>query len=199
MRTFFYYSLFFLFSLGLLSTPAFAQPTGMKPIDKSQMPAGTEQWLALVVGNKDYIWADARLQNLLNDANGVAAALQTLGFEVILRKNLTQSDFLRNIDDFGDRLRQYDVGLFYYSGHGVQHNGENYLVPIDANTKTAQKIEYATAPRSVVQNGNGVFTAALLKFLQRGQRFDDIFRIQSMKYDNAQCPFQTSILRARKP
>ena len=118
-----------------------AQPKGMKPVG-GDAPAGTERRLALVIGNKDYQNV-SRLNNPLNDADDMAAALRELGFEVILRKNLTQSDFLRNIDDFGDRLRQYDVGLFYYSGHGVQHNGENYLVPIDANAKTAPEIEYA--------------------------------------------------------
>ena len=123
------------------SSLAQAQSKGMKPVG-GDAPAGTERRLALVIGNKDYQNV-SRLNNPLNDADDMAAALRTLGFEVILRKNLTQSDFLRTIDEFGDRLRQYDVGLFYYSGHGVQHNGDNYLVPVDANAKTAPEIEYA--------------------------------------------------------
>ena len=131
----------FLLLLLLKSGLVFAQSKGMKPVG-GDAPAGTERRLALVIGNKDYQNV-SRLNNPLNDADDMAAALRALGFEVILRKNLTQSDFLRNIDDFGDRLRQYDVGLFYYSGHGVQHNGENYLVPVDANAKTAPEIEYA--------------------------------------------------------
>lgn len=68
MRTFYYFLIFLLFSLGPLSTPAFSQTKSWKTIDKSQMPAGTERRLALVVGNKDYSRADARLQNPLNDA-----------------------------------------------------------------------------------------------------------------------------------
>ena len=133
-------NLFFLLLL-LSSGLVFAQSKGMKPVG-GNAPTGTERRLALVVGNKDYQNV-SRLNNPLNDADDMANALRELGFEVILRKNLTQSDFLRNIDDFGDRLRQYDVRLFYYSGHGVQHNGENYLVPVDANAKTAPEIEYA--------------------------------------------------------
>ena len=133
--------LFVLLTLFLYQNGAWSQSKGMKPVGGNS-PAGTERRLALVVGNKDYQNV-SRLNNPLNDADDMAAALRTLGFEVILRKNLTQSDFLRTIDEFGDRLRQYDVGLFYYSGHGVQHNGDNYLVPVDANAKTAPEIEYA--------------------------------------------------------
>ncbi|MFN8348801.1 MAG: SUMF1/EgtB/PvdO family nonheme iron enzyme [Spirosomataceae bacterium] len=129
--------LYLLCSSGLVQ----AQSKGMKPVG-GDAPVGTERRLALVIGNKDYQNV-SRLNNPLNDADDMATALRTLGFEVILRKNLTQSEFLRSIDEFGDRLRQYDVGLFYYSGHGVQHNGDNYLVPIDANAKTAPEIEYA--------------------------------------------------------
>ncbi|MFN3589367.1 MAG: SUMF1/EgtB/PvdO family nonheme iron enzyme [Spirosomataceae bacterium] len=72
----------------------------------------------------------------------MAAALSSLGFEVILRKNLTEKELTRVIDEFGNRLRQYDVGLFYYSGHGVQDRGENYLVPVDAQVKASSEIEY---------------------------------------------------------
>lgn len=49
---------------------------------------------------------------------------------------------MQSIDQFGERLRQYDVGLLYFSGHGVQHNGENYLVPIDAKARVPNDIEY---------------------------------------------------------
>lgn len=113
---------------------------GMKPV-QGISPAGTERRLALVIGNKDYQYV-SRLNNPLNDAEDMASALSSLGFEVILRTNLTEKDLTRTIDEFGNRLRQYDVGLFYYSGHGVQHGGENYLVPVDAQVKVSSEIEY---------------------------------------------------------
>jgi formylglycine-generating enzyme required for sulfatase activity len=125
----------------LCSTLCYAQPKGMKPVGGTA-PAGTERRLALVVGNKTYLHI-GKLTNPHNDADDMAAALKRLGFEVIVRKDLAQSDFLRAIDDFGRRLSQYDVGLFYYSGHGLQFNGENYLVPTDANAQTAPEIEYS--------------------------------------------------------
>lgn len=77
--------LFLLFSSGL----AQAQSKGMKPVG-GNAPSGTERRLALVIGNKDYQNV-SKLNNPLNDADEMAAALQQLGFEVILRKNLTQN------------------------------------------------------------------------------------------------------------
>ena len=66
-----------------------AQSKGMKPVGGAA-PAGTERRLALVIGNKDYQNV-SKLNNPLNDADDMAAALRELGFEVILRKNLTQN------------------------------------------------------------------------------------------------------------
>ncbi len=118
----------------------FAQNKGMIPVGK-QLPAGTERRLALVIGNKNYAYA-GRLNNTHNDADDMARVLQNLGFDVILKKDLSMVDFLKAIDDFGTKLGQYNVGLLYYSGHGIQYQGENYLVPIDAKANTAEDIEY---------------------------------------------------------
>jgi len=46
------------------------------------------------------------------------------------------------MDEFGDKLKNYDVGLFFYAGHGIQSKGYNYLVPIDANIKSEEQVEY---------------------------------------------------------
>ncbi|MFN3783067.1 MAG: SUMF1/EgtB/PvdO family nonheme iron enzyme [Spirosomataceae bacterium] len=142
MRVKFCTSLLF-FGLLLLSTPLFslhAQMRGMKPA-QGESPAGTERRLALVVGNNNYQYVK-RLKNPANDADDMAVALESLGFEVIKRKDLTEKELKQTIDDFGNRLRQYDVGLFYYAGHGVQYEGNNYLVPVDAQVKVATEIEY---------------------------------------------------------
>ncbi|GAB3707310.1 hypothetical protein GCM10027592_41340 [Spirosoma flavus] len=119
-----------------------AQNKGFSPVRKGTAPAGTERRLALVVGNKDYVRPDARLTNPGNDADSMAAALETLGFTVIKKKNLDYRNLTASIDDFGRQLKGYDVGLFYYSGHGLQQNGENYLVPTDANMNSATEVDY---------------------------------------------------------
>jgi hypothetical protein len=124
----------------LCSQQLSAQSKGMIPTGK-QLPAGTERRLALVIGNKYYAYA-GRLNNTHNDADDMAKVLQNLGFDVILKKDLSMIDFLKSIDDFGTKLGQYNVGLLYYSGHGIQYQGENYLVPIDAKPNTVEDIEY---------------------------------------------------------
>jgi hypothetical protein len=67
-----------------------AQPKSMKPLEGTA-PIGTERRLALVIGNKDYQNLPP-LTNTLNDADDMARALEKLGFEVILRKNLRLTD-----------------------------------------------------------------------------------------------------------
>jgi uncharacterized caspase-like protein len=46
------------------------------------------------------------------------------------------------IDEFGVKLRDYDVGLFFFAGHGIQANGNTYLIPIDANLLSENDVEY---------------------------------------------------------
>ena len=102
------------------------------------MPA--QKKLALLIGNGAY--PDAPLTNPVNDARKMAAALKRLGFEVIVHENVGQKEMKRAIDKFGQALKGYDVGLFFYSGHGIQVNGENYLMPVDANPASENDVEY---------------------------------------------------------
>ena len=57
-------------------------------------------------------------------------------------ENLGLNNMRKAIGDFGLKLRDYDVGLFFYAGHGIQSNGINYLIPVDANLQTENDIEY---------------------------------------------------------
>ncbi len=84
----------------------------------------------MVIGNASYQYG--RLRNTVNDAVDIAAVLRQIGFEVVLRKNLNKVQMNYAIHQFGKRLLQYQsVGLFYFSGHGANVNGRNYLLPID--------------------------------------------------------------------
>lgn len=100
-----------------------------------------ETKLALVIGCSEYIHAGV-LANPLNDANSIETKLVNLGFDVIKVLNPSQKELKKTIDDFGDKLKDYDNGLFYFAGHGVQVKGMNYLIPIDANLKTERMVEY---------------------------------------------------------
>ena len=100
-----------------------------------------EKRLALVIGNSIYEHGGTLL-NPENDAKEMASALKYLGFEVLAYKNLDQKNMRMAIDDFGLKLINYDVGLFFYAGHGVQAKGYNYLIPVDAKIFTENDVEY---------------------------------------------------------
>ncbi len=94
-----------------------------------------ERRVALVVGNGAYRNVPP-LKNPPNDARLMAKTLTAIGFELIGGKPLLDADkaaLEQAIRRFGHALRSGAVGLFYYSGHGVQINGANYLVPVGAN------------------------------------------------------------------
>jgi len=94
-------------------------------------PAEAAGRVALVVGNGAYEHAGA-LRNPANDARDVSAMLEGLGFEVLVGIDLDGESLGNVLADFGARLPDADVALFYYSGHGIQFESHNYLIPVDA-------------------------------------------------------------------
>src|SRR5687768_3738009 len=90
-----------------------------------------ERRLALVVGNADY-QSSAKLKNTVNDANLMATTLRDLGFDVIKKTNANKSEMEQAILEFSRELDKYNVALFFYAGHGIQLDGTNYLLPVDA-------------------------------------------------------------------
>jgi hypothetical protein len=95
-------------------------------------PAFAEKRVALIIGNSNYEKV-ARLPNPANDAALIAETFKSAGFDnVELRRDLKVSDMRRALRDFMDKSRQADVAVVYYAGHGIEVDGTNYLVPIDA-------------------------------------------------------------------
>jgi formylglycine-generating enzyme required for sulfatase activity len=108
------------------------------------IPAHAVSRLALVIGNGDYQKV-ASLDNPVNDAQDMAQVLRRLGFEVILKLNLNNRAMTEVVQEFGTRLRsQGSIGLFYFSGHGLQTKGHNFLVPVDAPIKSEADIRWET-------------------------------------------------------
>jgi len=91
--------------------------------------------VALVIGNSDY--KEQSLRNPINDARDISQILQNLGFEVDLKLNAAQEDMEVAVQIFGKKLQSNTVGLFYFSGHGVQYEGSNYLIPIGAMSRVS--------------------------------------------------------------
>ena len=100
-----------------------------------------ERRLALVIGNANYKNSNA-LRNPINDAEAITSALKELGFTVLKYLNADLKTMKMAMDEFGERLQKYNVGLFYYAGHGMQVKGNNYLIPVDASLKVEQDVDY---------------------------------------------------------
>jgi tetratricopeptide (TPR) repeat protein len=97
--------------------------------------------IALVIGMSAYANVN-RLRNPVGDARAIAAAFSRLGFaEVIEREDLTRAKLEEVLKDFGNKAAEVDWAVIYYAGHGVEMNGENYLVPVDAKLARANHVE----------------------------------------------------------
>jgi uncharacterized caspase-like protein len=95
--------------------------------------------IALVVGNSAYENAPA-LNNPVNDATDMCAALKNLGFLALCYTNLRdRAEFEAHVREFTDLLKPDSESVFYYSGHGVQANNVNYLIPTNAKLKSVRE------------------------------------------------------------
>lgn len=99
-----------------------------------------EKRLGLVVGCSKYLHANS-LKNPLNDANAMASILRLLEFKVLEIRDPNFYDLELKLIEFSKLLQSYDVGLFFFAGHGVQFKGNNYLVPIEACVSSEEHIE----------------------------------------------------------
>jgi uncharacterized caspase-like protein len=97
-----------------------------------------ERRVALVIGNGDYRFSP--LKNPVNDAREMADALRGVGFTVDYRENAGKRAMIEAIRSFVLKSASFDVRLFYYAGHGVQVNGKNYLIPVDADIQAEDEI-----------------------------------------------------------
>ncbi|MEI7841372.1 MAG: caspase family protein, partial [Methylococcaceae bacterium] len=100
-------------------------------LSASGLVMAKENKVALVIGNKSY--KDVPLKNSVNDAKDMKTALEKAGFTVIYAIDANQKKMDEAREKFVNALTKDSIGLFYYSGHGVQADGVNYLIPIDAN------------------------------------------------------------------
>jgi len=101
-------------------------------IGASVAPVAAGKRVALVIGNSGYA-NSARLANPANDSAAVADALKSAGFDTVdLKRDLNAGAMRRAIRDFADVAEDADVAVVYYAGHGVEIDGSNYLIPIDA-------------------------------------------------------------------
>lgn len=139
------------------------QSTAVQQVNTGLVPAlatayKDEKRYALVIGNSNYNKDIGILKNPVNDATDVATELRKSNFEVQLITNCTYVQLREAMRKFHEKLTNgpvdQTVGLFYYAGHGVQYQDENYLVPIDADVKYEDDITRMCFPvqRMVLAN-----------------------------------------------
>jgi len=127
-----------LFAGLLVPSPAVAadngedRTLGVAAITPGDVPLLNERRVALVIGNSAYTHV-GRLENAGRDARLVASTLRDIGFDVYEHQDLDKAGLGRAMVDFQTQLEGATVGLFYYSGHGLQVGGLNYIVPVDAD------------------------------------------------------------------
>src|SRR5258705_5440586 len=98
--------------------------------------AFAEKRVALVIGNSAYKNV-TRLQNPANDAAAVVTMFERAGFDSVDAKlDLSVVDMRRALREFGNKTRDADVAVIYYAGHGIELDGTNYLIPVDATLET---------------------------------------------------------------
>ena len=136
----------FLFLIVLLFVcPAFTQ-TQTRNLRLVRMPTQNptnQQRKAVVIGMSDY-GSNNRLDNTINDADDMADVLTRLGFEVTLLKNNDLRNLRTNLNNWYNTIEGNDMAVFYFAGHGMEVNGENYLVPIDAELNSQTDVQYNT-------------------------------------------------------
>ncbi len=114
---------------GIISVPTNdAKPT----VPEFSSGPSTRRRMALVIGNNNYSNATP-LRNAIHDAEDLTSKLQQLGFEVTMLQDASLNAGRGAVRDFTRGLHPGDTSLFYYSGHGLQIGGENYIVPVEFN------------------------------------------------------------------
>lgn len=116
--------------------------------------------LALVIGMGAYAHI-VQLDNSVNDARGIARVLGETGFDVTLSIDAPLAELTETLADFSFRAETADLALIYFAGHGVEVQGQNFLIPVDADVKTNLEVQAASVSL-------GDFEAAVAKARRMG-------------------------------
>ena len=134
--------------LSFIDSEAGNQPQYFQQLIPAKITQKESKRIALVIGNASY--NSAPLKNPLNDAADISSALRQSGFEVIDQRNATLQEMTRGIREFGDKLLKSDVGLVYYSGHGLEVKGRNYLLPVNASMIREDEIAFQAVDANLI-------------------------------------------------
>jgi hypothetical protein len=104
---------------------------------------GSEKRIALVIGNGGYRYAP-QLVNPPKDARAICRTLKRLGFAIVPGFDLGRDTMEDTLEHFYNNIETADVAMFYFAGHGLQVDGENYLIPVDSELRYEYHLETRT-------------------------------------------------------
>ena len=163
-------------------------------------PQTANKRIALVVGNANY--KVRPLKNPRNDADDISRSLRSSGFEVIDLRDASLQQMRNGVRHFGDRLINNDVGLVYYSGHGVEVKGRNYFIPVNADIMREDEIADQGLDVSLIlekMNTAGKGVNILIVDACRDDPFGRSFRSSSRGLAQMDAPRGTIIAYATSP
>jgi hypothetical protein len=146
-----------------------ASAEAASPGNSASAPAAR---VALVIGNGAY--AAAPLRTAVADARAIAGRLERAGFTVTLNLDAEKRDMETAIATFADGLAASEIALVFYAGHGIEANGHNYLVPVDARLADESRLRLEAveidALFDVVRGAHRGATLAILDACRRAAR-----------------------------
>jgi hypothetical protein len=154
------------------------------PAQKQNLPAPANDQIgkryALVIGNSDYK-SVGKLTNPVSDARAMCKTLRALQFEVDCRENLQhRGAFKEAVSDFTRKIQPNDVALFYYAGHGLELDGENYLIPTGADIRSKAYVEDEAVRVNFVFDELGIAKARLSIVILDACRNNPFSRVRSL-------------------
>ena len=120
--------------------------------------------VALVIGQSSYAHLP-ELKNPANDATAINSLFKDLGFDVTATSNRDAKKLRRDIENFASDAEGADVAVVYYSGHGIEAGGDNWLVPVDADASSLDNAEQSLVPLSALLDDLRANAALTLVFL----------------------------------
>jgi len=128
------------------SADSIPTPSLVAPVASVASAAPQGRRVALVIGNAAYRNVPALL-NPEHDAEAIAASLRATGFaKVTVASDASREQMVEALRTFAAEAEQADWAVVYYSGHGLEVNGTNYLVPVDAKIASDRDVQFAAVP-----------------------------------------------------
>ena len=158
------------------------------------------QRVALLIGNASY--QTAPLRNPPNDVREMESALTAIGFKVQKVLNANQNQMKRAVRDFGNLAQGAEVAFLYYSGHGTQAGGENYLLPIGATIEKEADYEVeAVSANALMRQIAGARPRAAIVVLDacRDNPYASVTKSTSKGLSRMDAPTSTMIAFATSP